>query len=106
MGDEATVVAATLRVGEYLDVVDGDDGRRFRCAKCGHDLGPTSDNYKHHALVRSAPVSESGPLAGDPSRFIDDAMELRQFFCPGCVTLLDNEINRAGDPPVWDIELR
>jgi acetone carboxylase gamma subunit len=105
MVDQATQATARLRVGEYLEVIDGDEGRRYRCSKCGHDLGPTSGNYKEQTLLRRAPLDAAGPLVGDPHRFIDDEMELRQFFCPGCVTLLDNEINRTGEPLVWDIEL-
>ncbi len=95
-----------FRVGEYLDVVQDGWQRRFRCAKCEHDLGPVQENYKTHALMRVAPLQEAGPLVGDPHRFIDDEMELRQFFCPGCVTLLDNEINRAEAELLCDIELR
>ncbi|MBX6382580.1 MAG: acetophenone carboxylase [Microbispora sp.] len=94
-----------FRLGEYLEVAASDGEPRFRCAKCGHDLGPASGNYKEHALRRVAPLEEAGPLVGDPSRFIDDRMEIRQFFCPGCVTQLDTEINRAGEPIIWDIEL-
>ena len=96
---------AQFRVGEYLEVVSGEGGQRFRCAKCEHDLGPTSDNYKEHALLRRGRLQDAGPLVGDPALFIDDEMELRQFFCPGCVTLLDNEINRVSEPLPWDIQL-
>lgn len=95
-----------FRVGEYLDVVQREGERRFACAKCEHDLGPVSENYKRHTLMRVASLQEAGPLVGDPQRFIDDQMELRQYFCPGCVTLLDNEINRAGAELLFDIELR
>jgi N-methylhydantoinase B len=92
-------------LGEYLEVVTDGAERRFRCAKCGHDLGPTADNYKDHTLVREAPLQEAGPLIGDPKRFIDDEMVFRQYFCPGCVTLIENEVNRASEPPLRDIEL-
>lgn len=99
-------VDVAFRIGEYLEVVGAGADRRFRCAKCGHDLGLTTENYKTHALLREGSVQGSGPLAGDPARFIDDEIVLRQYFCPGCVTLLDNEINRAGSALLWDIELR
>jgi N-methylhydantoinase B len=91
--------------GEVLQVVADGSERRFRCARCEHDLGPVSDNYKLHALMREAPLQDAGPLVGDPKRFIDDEMVFRQYFCPGCVTLLENEINRAAEPPLRDIEL-
>ncbi len=38
-----------------------------------------------------------GPLIGDPGRFIDDEVQFRQFYCPACGGLLENE--------VWDIQL-
>ena len=95
-----------FRLGEYLEVVDGPGGGRFRCARCAHELGPATGNYKEHTLLRRGRLDEAGPLVGDPGRFIDDEMELREYFCPGCVTLLDTEINRVGEPLLWDIELR
>lgn len=101
-----TMATVQFTFGEYLQVmVEGGD-RRFRCGRCEHDLGPVSDNYKLHTLMREGSLEEAGPLVGDPKRFIDDEMVFRQYFCPGCVTLLENEINRASEPPLWDIELR
>jgi acetone carboxylase gamma subunit len=99
-------VDAQFKLGEYLDVVAGEEGPRIRCAKCGYDLGPARGNYKEHTLLRRGRLEDAGPLVGDPKRFIDDEMELREYFCPGCVTLLDSEINRAAAPLLWDIELR
>ena len=43
------------------------------------------------------------PLAGDPHRFIDAEPLFRQFFCPGCGTLIENEIALATDPLLRDI---
>lgn len=95
-----------LAIGEHLEVVSKDGERRFRCSRCEHDLGGVRENYKLSTRVREVAVEEVNPLAVPPSRFIDDPMVLRQYFCPGCMRLLDNEINRAGQPPLWDIELR
>ena len=36
---------------------------------------------------------------------IDDRPVFRQFFCPGCGTLIENEIARADDAVLRDIEL-
>jgi acetone carboxylase gamma subunit len=49
------------------------------------------------------PGSHAVPLAGDPHRYIDDAPEFRQFFCPGCGALVENEIAIASDPVLRDI---
>ena len=108
MSDRGDAVAGDVqfKLGEYLEVVEAQGARSFRCATCGHDLGPTTGNYKERTLLRRGRLEGAGPLVGDPARFIDDEMELREYFCPGCVTLLDTEINRAGEPLLWDVELR
>jgi N-methylhydantoinase B len=92
--------------GDHLEVVSADGQRAFRCSRCRHDMGPVSQNYKMRTMVIEGSIVDANPLVGDPARFIDDEMVLRQYLCPGCMTLLDNEINRAGEPPLWDIELR
>ena len=42
---------------------------------------------------------------GDYRRYIDDRPVFRQFFCPGCGALVENEVARADDPVLRDIEL-
>jgi N-methylhydantoinase B len=79
------------------------DGAHHACVKCDADLGPTHDNYKDHCLAETRPVTHAVPLAGDPHRYIDDAPEFRQFFCPGCGALVENEIAIATDPVLHDI---
>jgi acetone carboxylase gamma subunit len=32
-------------------------------------------------------------------------VQFRQFYCPACGGLLENEVCRAEDPLLWDIEL-
>jgi N-methylhydantoinase B len=94
-----------LRVTENLLVrLDGKVAHHC-CAKCDSDLGPTADNYKDHCLREDNPIEASSPLAGDPHRYIDDEPVFRQFFCPGCGTLIENEIALAQDPVLRDIEV-
>ena len=73
------------------------------CVNCDADLGPMIDNYKDHCIREDNPVSHAVPLSGDPQRFIDAAPLFRQFFCPGCGTLIENEIALATDPLLRDI---
>jgi acetone carboxylase gamma subunit len=47
----------------------------------------------------------SNTLIGDPQRFIDDVVAFRQFCCPACGGLIENEVSRGSDPLVWDIEI-
>jgi N-methylhydantoinase B len=41
----------------------------------------------------------------DPATFIDDEVVFRQYICPGCATLLENEVILASSAPVWDKQL-
>ena len=67
-----------------------------RCARRHADLGPAHDNYKDHCLREDRPVAHAVPLLGDPARYIDATPEFRQFFCPGCGGLIENEIALGG----------
>jgi N-methylhydantoinase B len=95
----------TRRVTEALDLVTAGGRAQLACARCGALLGPATENYKTHALRRDRPIEAANPLIGDPLRFIDAAVEFRQFYCPACGGLIENEVCRAGDPLLWDIQL-
>jgi hypothetical protein len=58
-----------------------------------------------HALRLDQPIQAANPLIGDPQRFIDAAVQFRQFCCPACGVLIENEVCRAEDPVLWDIQL-
>ena len=65
---------------------------------------PAGGNWKDGARVQRAPVQE-GNLPAPVATFVDDDVVLRQFACPGCVRLLDTEVRRRSEPPLWDIRL-
>ena len=92
-------------ITEYLDLVDRDGHAWLACARCGHPFCAARENYKLacHRLTR--PIQAASTLIGDPQRFIDDAVEFRQFCCPACGGLIENEVCRAQDPVLRDIEL-
>jgi acetone carboxylase gamma subunit len=48
----------------------------------------------------------ANPNIGDWKRYIDDQPVFRQFYCPGCGALVENEVARADDPVLRDIEVR
>lgn len=99
---EGSVVA---RVTESLDLRREGKRLHLSCAHCATDLGPVDDNYKEHCVRREFDVSAANPNIGDYRRYIDDQPVFRQFFCPGCGRLVENEIARAADPLLHDIEL-
>jgi len=79
--------------------------KHYGCAKCRTDLGPVSHNYKTYCLRNDLPIQAANPLVGDPARFIDALPHFRQFCCPGCGLLIENEIAIADDPLLRDVEI-
>jgi N-methylhydantoinase B len=94
--------AVQLKPTENLAVRAG----RWCCAKCATDLGPLSANYKAGCTRVDAPIQAANPIVGDPARFIDPRPQFRQFSCPGCGLLVENEIAVESDPVLRDIEVR
>jgi N-methylhydantoinase B len=95
-----------LLATENLAVRKNGAALHFCCAKCATDLGPIRDNYKAHCARSDRPIQESNPIVGDPRRFIDPLPQFRQFSCPGCGLLIENEIAIAEDPILKDVDLR
>jgi N-methylhydantoinase B len=93
------------QITEYLDLVDRDGVRWLACSRCGQPLGSAGENYKLHCHRIDRPIQAASPLIGDPQRFIDDRVEFRQFCCPACGGLIENEVCRAQDPLLHDIDL-
>ena len=76
---------------------------RFRC-RCGHVLGPATECYKELAAWATFPVQRIGPEV-NPTHWNGARFELREFYCPGCLTLLEIEIARPDDPLLEDTRL-
>ena len=93
------------QITEYLQLVDRGGEPWLGCARCRQPLGPASENYKLHCHRIDRPIQSSSMLIGEPARFIDDRVEFRQFCCPACGVLIENEVCRAADDVLWDIEL-
>jgi N-methylhydantoinase B len=81
-------------------------GGRWSCAKCATDLGPVSKNYKEGCVRVDRPIEACNPIVGDPARFIDPRPQFRQFCCPGCGLLIENEIAVDTEPLLVDVELQ
>lgn len=91
-----------LPFGEHLYVVIKDGAYLIKC-DCGHEFCDYRENWKLEALInvrdRVEDLREIYPekMHGDP-----DWNVLREFFCPGCKTLLEVEAVPPGYPPVHD----
>lgn len=86
-----------LRINEY--VVWNPEKKCLVCRKCGTDFGPLDADPKAGAIWEDAPLSRGGPVMGqlyDRGRFV-----FRLYYCPGCLSLMECEVLRKGDTPVW-----
>jgi N-methylhydantoinase B len=96
---------AALQVTENLLIRIESGTPHHCCSKCDADLGPMSDNYKGYCIREDNAITHAVPLSGDPHRYIDAEPVFRQFFCPGCGALIENEVALETDPVLRDIEV-
>jgi N-methylhydantoinase B len=87
------------QVGDALHVVDG------RWFSHGADLGPVSDNYRAHAVIRETPVRNAEPEFAATDVEMADQIVLREYLCPVTGYRIDAELARAGEPLLHDIAL-
>ena len=88
---------------DVLDVVSWKGDKYLRC-QCGHIVSPLGENYKLHSLQYEAPLSAAGPWVNPENRG-DGRLVLRQFYCPNCQVVFENEVTRRNDPVLWDQQL-
>ena len=75
----------------------------YRC-RCGHVLGAADVPYKQLTAQARFPVQRIGPEV-NPNHIGGERFELREFYCPGCFTLVEVEIARPADPVLDDASL-
>lgn len=92
-----------VRLSEALFYDMSEGPAVYRC-RCGQSLGPAEHPYKELAAQARFPVQRIGPDV-NPAHIGGDRFELREFYCPGCFTLLEVEIARPADPLVDDARL-
>ena len=92
-------------VSEFLQLRSDKKGSFWACRKCNLDLGESYQNYKINCVQEKREFQEINPLIGRPDTHIDDTVEFRSFYCPGCGVLFDNEIALCDEPVLWDTNL-
>ena len=91
-----------LPIHEHLYVVSKEGQRIVKC-DCGYEFGDYRENWKTKCRVRvrdtSEEIEELYPkyMGSDP-----EWNELREYFCPGCLALLDVESVPPGYPTVFN----
>lgn len=91
------------RLDRHLDV--DTETETILCRSCDEILCGATENYKLHALCERLPVEEAGPLVNDPADYVDDDLEFRKFYCPGCATQLATELIEVDREPIHEVEL-
>jgi acetone carboxylase gamma subunit len=93
-----------LPIGEHLFIVQSGRGRVTKC-ECGHEFGDSRSNWKLFAHIQVRDSEELLREIYPNSDLCDPAwMELREFICPGCATLLEVEACPPGYPIVHEFE--
>ncbi len=94
-----------LPLQPHLYIVEKRGGERIVKCDCGHEFGDYRENWKLEAriLVRDSneAMQELYPplMHGDPQW-----MEMREFICPGCFTLLEVDLAPPGYPILHDFQ--
>lgn len=94
-----------IQVLENLEVEGTQDAASYFCRNCGTEIGSATENYKKFCLYRERSIEQIGRLFGDPHRFVDDDVVVREFMCPVCNVLFDSEVNRRAEAPVRDVNV-
>ena len=95
------------QITEYLDIDLADE--RWRCNRCGFDLGDARESYKKGCLVHDRDPREVHFPMGPSKEFnfsLDPKwMRIVEYYCPGCGVMVENEYLPPGHPLTWDIQL-
>jgi acetone carboxylase, gamma subunit len=87
---------STRRITEYLDLDLA--AERWRCHRCGADLGDARDSYKKGCLIAARDPAEVHPP-------LIAWCQIVEFYCPRCAVLVEVEYLPPGHPLTRDIEL-
>lgn len=93
-----------LPYGEHMCiVVKGGGVYVIKCFHCGHEFCEHTANWKLEALIHVRDSKEE-LLEIYPRMMQGDTAweEIREYFCPGCMTQLEVEAVPPGYPPVHD----
>jgi N-methylhydantoinase B len=91
--------------GPGLVVATAGSATVLACGRCLAVLSAAGGNFKEGARVREAPLEEGNRHQPPVASLTDEDVVLRQFACPGCGRLLQNEIRRREEPPLFDFRL-
>jgi acetone carboxylase gamma subunit len=89
-------------IGEHLYVVEKGADKVVKCS-CGQEFGDYRETWKNNAVVYVRDTEESlDEIYPGPRKCDVEWMGLREYYCPGCATLLEVEALPPGYPIVFD----
>jgi len=92
-----------MRLNDHLYIVAKGNDRIVKC-DCGHELGDYRTNWKLSCDLRVRETQEQVDEVYYPAAAAPDAawMEIREYFCPGCVAQLAVEVVPPGYPMIFE----
>lgn len=85
-----------LRIDDNL-VVTREDA--IVCAHCGTQVSNKGDYFLKSAVARALLPRTAGPYGRDDAKlFVDQEVVMRQYYCPGCYTVLQTEVVPKQNP--------
>ncbi len=91
-----------LPLHEHLYIVSKEGKRIVKC-DCGYEFGDYRENWKTKCRIRVRDTNESLDEIYPPYMHSDPQWEeIREYYCPGCLTLLDTELASPGYPPIFN----
>lgn len=94
-----------LRLTDKLYIVRNGSGSRVTKCECGHEFGDYRQNWKLGCRIRTRRTNEEMSQVYDPAPAVPEAgwQEIREFFCPECVTQHGVEVVAPGYPIVFEM---
>lgn len=94
-----------LRISDHLYIVLKDDGNRIVKCDCGYELGDYRVNWKLNCrvYVRNTDEAIAEVITVPEARHNTELVEMREFYCPGCLALLGVEVVPQGYPPIFEM---
>lgn len=93
-----------LRISDHLYIVAKGKERIVKC-DCGHEFGDYRVNWKlgSRVYVRTTAEDMAEVYPVDISMPDPRLAELREYYCPGCFSLLATEVVPRGFPPFFEM---
>lgn len=96
-----------LRLSDHLYIVAKDGERVVKC-DCGQEFGDYRVNWKLSSLIRvrktSEEMKEVYPVLPKKMPYPEEGLvEIREFYCPGCLAQLAVELVPLGYPAIFEM---